>query len=80
MIAPARFEIANDDPTFKKIRLSMVAALQRHGLAFIDPIDAFMAAGFKDTHFVHDGHWSANGLRIAGIAIADWLRVHAPLN
>lgn len=80
MIAPARFEIANDDPTFKTIRVSMVAALQRHGIAFIDPIDAFKTVGFKDTHFVHDGHWSANGHRIAGKAIADWLRVHAPLN
>ncbi len=80
LIAPTRFEIANDDPTFKSIRVSMVAALQRHGIAFIDPIDAFKTVGFKDTHFVHDGHWSANGHRIAGKAIADWLRVHAPLN
>ncbi|MEX0694502.1 MAG: hypothetical protein WD075_08675 [Rhodospirillales bacterium] len=80
MIAPARFEIANDDPKFKIIRQSMVSALQHHGIAYIDPIDAFRAAGFKDTHFVHDGHWSANGHRIAGTAIADWLRSNAPLN
>lgn len=80
MIAPARFEIANDDPKFKAIRESMVDALQHHEISFIDPIGAFKAAGFKDTHFVHDGHWSANGHRIAGKAIADWLRINAPRN
>lgn len=74
MIAPARFEIANDDPKFKQVRLSMIAALQRHSIAYIDPIDAFKAAGFKSTHFIHDGHWSANGHLIAGEAIATWLR------
>jgi len=74
MIAPARFEIANDDPTFKTVRLSMIAALQRHHLAYIDPIDGFKAAGFKDTHFMHDGHWSVQGHHIAAEAIAKWLR------
>lgn len=74
LIAPARYEIANDDADFKSIRASMIDALRRHELDYIDPIDAFKAAGFADTHFVHDGHWSAAGHRIAAEAVAKWFK------
>lgn len=78
LITPARFEIANDDPAFTKIRISMRAALDAEGIPYIDPIAAFKQAGFADTHFVHDGHWSANGHRIAAEAVTTWLRDNLP--
>ncbi|WNK00298.1 hypothetical protein L2D14_02465 [Thalassospiraceae bacterium LMO-JJ14] len=78
LVAPARFEIASDDAEFKAIRLAMTDALAKQGLAFVDPIDAFKAAGFADTHFIHDGHWSANGHRIAAAAVTKWLDVNVP--
>lgn len=77
-VAPSRFEIANDDPGFTTVRTDMIDALRSHGLAYVDPVDAFKTAGFEDTHFIHDGHWSANGHRIAGAEIAGWLRANAP--
>jgi len=78
LIAPARFEIADDDKDFKVIRLAMNEALSKQNLAYVDPIDAFKAAGFTGTHFVHDGHWSANGHRIAAEALTRWLDANVP--
>lgn len=78
LVAPARYEIAADDADFKIIRIAMENALQEYGLPFVDPIDAFKKAGFEDTHFIHDGHWSAAGHRIAAEAVAHWLDDNAP--
>lgn len=78
LIAPARFEIANDDPEFTKIRLSMRAALDAENIPYVDPVAAFKEAGFAGTHFVHDGHWSAKGHEIAATAAAEWLRNNVP--
>ena len=78
LIAPARFEIAADDADFKAIRLAMIDALREQGLAYVDPVEAFKAAGFTGTHFIHDGHWSANGHRIAAVAVTDWLNANVP--
>jgi len=77
LVAPSRFEIANNDPEFTAIRKAMIAALDARGLAYVDPVDAFKASGFTPTHLVHDGHWSALGHRIAAEAAAAWLRRHA---
>lgn len=73
LIAPSRFEIRDGDPAFQKVRQSMVRALGARGIAVIDPIKEFLDAGFQPTHFVHDGHWSVLGHRIAAQAAADWL-------
>ena len=74
LIAPARFEIRDRDPAFQKVRLEMVRALSERGIVAIDPIVAFLKAGFKPTHFTHDGHWSALGHKLAAEATAEWLR------
>ncbi len=71
--APARFEIASDDAFFRKLRLSMAAALADRGIAVIDPYEAFRRAGFGATHFAHDGHWSPKGHAVAAAAAAGWL-------
>ena len=74
LIAPARFEIRDQDPAFKKIRQEMVRALADRGISVIDPVKEFLDAGFQPTHFAHDGHWSALGHTIAARAAAGWLR------
>ena len=76
LIIPARFEIAYDDWPYHQARVTLSEALQSRGIGVIDPIEGFEAAGFKPTHFVHDGHWSPLGHRIAGQAVADWLRAN----
>ena len=72
LIAPARFEIRDGDPGFQKIRVEMLRALSERGIATIDPIGAFLKAGFQPTHFAHDGHWSPLGHKIAAKAVSDW--------
>lgn len=78
LVAPARFEIADDDPAFRDIRIAMDRALAAHGLAFVDPFEDFKTAGFHDTHLIHDGHWSARGHEIAGSAVTEWLKRNLP--
>lgn len=77
-IAPARFEIANDDPGYIAARLSLREALTERAISYVDPIDRFKADGFEATHFIHDGHWSAKGHRIAAEETAVWLRSNLP--
>jgi hypothetical protein len=52
----------------------MKEALKKAGIAVIDPFAAFETAGFKPTHFAHDGHWTPAGHAIAGRAAAEWLK------
>jgi hypothetical protein len=73
-IAPVRFEIRDDDPPFRRLRLIMVGELEKRGIRTLDPFEGFKAAGFAATHFVHDGHWSPAGHRIAGETISRWLK------
>ena len=74
LIAAARFEIRDGDPGFQKLRRGIARELAARGIAVIDPIKEFLDAGFKPTHFAHDGHWSVLGHKIAAQAAADWLR------
>lgn len=74
LVAPARFEIAGNDPDFADIRRHMIDALAARDIPYVDPVEAFKVAGFEATHFVHDGHWSAKGHGIAGEAAAAWFR------
>ena len=79
LLTPARFEIRDGDPFFAKLRTEMVQALTSRGFAVIDPLDKFKAAGFGPTHFVHDGHWSPAGHRLAAEAASDWLKSHVSM-
>ena len=74
LIAPARFEVRDGDAFYRKLRQSMQAAFTNRGIPVIDPIGNFLNAGFKLTHFAHDGHWSPLGHALAGQAAAEWLR------
>ena len=73
LIAPARFEIRDDQPFYKDLRQKMIGALLDVGVTAIDPILQFKKAGFKPTHLAHDGHWSPLGHQVAGSVVADWL-------
>jgi len=74
LVAPARFEIRDDEPFYKKLRLTMIDALTEVGLTVIDPLPGFKEEGFEATHFVHDGHWSPLGHKVAAKAAAQWLQ------
>lgn len=76
LIVPARFEIAYDDQPYHQARVALGRALLARGIGVIDPVKAFEAAGFAPTHFIHDGHWSPLGHRLAGEAAAEWLRAN----
>ena len=78
LVAPVRFEIKLEDPEYRTLRLTSVAALRRRGIDVIDPYPSFRATGFEDTHFAHDGHWTALGHRIAAEAAAKWLASKLP--
>jgi lysophospholipase L1-like esterase len=76
VLFPARFEIRDGNEHFRRVRSGVAAALSRDGISILDLLPEFKAAGFEATHFVHDGHWNANGHRIAGEAIARWFKAH----
>lgn len=78
LMAPGRFEIRDNDPLYRTLRLDTGRALAAQGIDVVDPIAAFQAAGFAPTHFAHDGHWSPLGHRIAGEALANWLKKALP--
>ena len=73
LIAPARFEIKDSNPFYKKLREEITNALDRVNITTIDPIDGFLKKGFSATHFAHDGHWNALGHKIAATAINKWI-------
>jgi len=73
LIAPARFEIRDADPLYKQLRTDIATTLGVLGIDVIDPYLEFKEAGFRPTHFAHDGHWSALGHEIAGKAVAKWV-------
>jgi hypothetical protein len=74
LIAPARFDVRDADRVFRRMRDDMVRAVGARELDAIDPFDGFAKAGFAATHFAHDGHWSAVGHKIAGEAVAAWVK------
>jgi hypothetical protein len=73
LIAPSRFEIRDQEPGSIRMRKALSAGLAARGIAVIDPIAGFLKAGFRATHFRHDGHWSPLGHDVAGRAVAKWL-------
>lgn len=73
LLAPARFEIRDDDPFFREFRIATAEALRARGIAVIDPVRRFRDAGFAATHFRHDGHWTPLGHRLAAEEAVLWL-------
>ena len=73
LIAPARFEIRDNDSLYKRLRIEIGKVLVAQGIDVIDPFLEFKKAGFQPTHFPHDGHWSGLGHKIAGMAAAQWV-------
>ena len=76
LLIPARFEIKNDDPIYRRMRLEMRDELTRLAIPSVDVFDDFKVAGFAPTHFAHDGHWSPKGHEIAGRALTRWFKAH----
>lgn len=72
VLFPARFEVRDGTEHFRRTRTGVAETLARRGIAVLDLFPEFKAAGLETTHFAHDGHWNANGHRIAGQAIALW--------
>lgn len=70
VLSPSRFELRDNDPAYKEIRLSLVRDISAEGMLVVDPYADFKKAGFVPTHFAHDGHWSKLGHKIAGDAVA----------
>jgi len=54
--------------------LAVREALIGRGIQFVDPFEAFVAAGFGPTHFAHDGDWSPLGHQIAREEVARWIK------
>jgi len=76
LVIPARDEVRGGDSTSRALRQGVVERLTAQGIAVADPFDALVAAGDAKVHFPHDGHWSPQGHRLAGDALA---RALAPL-
>ena len=74
LFVPARFEIRDNDQLYKSLRFKLVSALKRHNIDIVDPYLKFKESGFTQTHFLHDGHWSPAGHRIAAEALASWAK------
>ncbi len=78
LIAPARFDLMTGDTVYRQMRLKAMQEIKARGIVAIDPFEAFKEAGFKPTHFAHDGHWSPLGHEIVGKVVAKWLRTRLP--
>lgn len=73
---PARMELREGDAYYRALRTGMEQALQARGIDTIDMLDDFRKAGYRPTHFAHDGHWTELGHQVAGAAIARWMDEH----
>jgi len=78
LMVPSRFEIRDNDPYWIRLRLAVTKALAAADITTLDPLTAFQKAGFEDTHFRHDGHWSTLGHELAATAVVDWLQRRTP--
>ena len=74
LLIPALLDIRDQDPFFARIRQGLTAELKRRSVSVVDPYEDFIRAGFKPTHFVHDGHWSPRGHEVAAEALARWFQ------
>ena len=72
LVAASRFEIRNDDPFYRKLRLAILDELEKREIPYVDTIAPLKKAGFEATHFAHDGHWGVLGHDIAGKVLAKW--------
>jgi hypothetical protein len=74
LIAPGRFELKDGNAVYARLRLAMNKALKDRGIDAVDPFERFLAAGYEPVHFLHDGHWSLLGHKIAGEETARYLK------
>ena len=47
LVAPARFELKNEDPGFKNLRLKMIKSLAKQGIKYVDVFDEFRSVDTK---------------------------------
>tara|TARA_Y100001968_G_C19328814_1_gene703214 strand:- start:107 stop:1222 length:1116 start_codon:yes stop_codon:yes gene_type:complete len=73
LVIPTRFEIRDNATDFRDMRLAVEAALKRRNIQTVGLLSVFQEAGFTETHFKHDGHWSALGHKLAAKALASTL-------
>jgi len=78
LLIPARHDIRDGDQYFKELRNSVVRELRKSGIPVTDPFAQLKAAGFKRVHFVHDGHWTRVGHKIAASVLANWFKTNEP--
>jgi len=78
LVAASRFEIRDDDPYYRKLRLAILANLDKRGISYVDTLVPFKEAGFESTHYAHDGHWSSLGHKIAATALSNWFKTLVP--
>lgn len=80
LLIPTRLEIRDGHFDSRELRRRTAAELSAHGIDVVDPFPLLASAGFSETHFPHDGHWSAAGHRLAAEAVAQWVikRLQAP--
>jgi hypothetical protein len=74
LISPSRFELLNNDKFYKRLRLSVIAELEKRNISFVDPYNRFKNSGYKKIHFAHDGHWTALGHKIAAEELSKVLK------
>jgi hypothetical protein len=79
MVIPTRFEIRDDLPLHREMRLGVEAEMAKRGIDYVDMIDAFKAVDHTKTSFAHDGHWTPLGHQIAAEQVVGWMKVKGKL-
>ena len=74
LIAPARFEIRDNDDYFQTLRIEITKELNNRNIEVLNLVSRFQAFKFVETHFKHDGHWSPKGHKIAAQTVVGWLK------
>lgn len=75
-VFPARPELQDGNAYYRDLRTGIEQALAERSIPAIDMLEPFAQVGFRPTHFAHDGHWTAEGHRVAAETIAAWLGAH----
>ena len=65
LIIPSRFDLRDGLHSEFQVRFDLINEFEKHGILVIDPSLEFKKVGFNKIHFVHDGHWSLLGHKIA---------------
>jgi len=79
LVIPARDEVRGGDAEYRALRQGLTERLTAQGVLVVDPFEALAAAGDGQVYFRHDGHWTAQGHRLAAEALARALPPVAPV-